>query len=388
MITLLSLFLILLCSCSKSITADHIFSSGANFYTAINDTNIFYIHKDGIYQTDLDLKNKQKLLDIKNVNRIAATQEYLIYTQISPTQKTQYVYFTPQKVNIIDLDSTDVVASYEFTDLDELFIDGDRLYVIGDYKLPSNFIDLQGSPGSGLYIVDLSELNQPWYVHKTVLSTVYEYNDQRICMFEDENIIWYENYHGGTLSVTLYSKRYRQNASFFSWSQSSMSAMFSNSTGTIALNGDTLFRVNQKNAITLQKFPNNIYSDNPTLCTGYKILDNGQMILMNQRLDKNFHHSVSSSLKNHLWDQLFYLDKDFHLINTFTTSPKERILYADLDTVVTIKDNTLYSTSLNNQEKIKLAKIKLPNNSTVETCGKYLFFFGQGKLLETVELPQ
>ena len=365
----------------KRLEPDIYQSSNTGQYCATDGKHIYYIQKDGIYRANMDMQHPRIFLNVK-AKWLSVDNGSLAYLRNDSSS-----------IEVVSLESKTNVQSFPLAYCYYFYLNDDILYVHGTLN--------NITPGTdelirdNLYICDISKstslqvVSKDFYTKESPLSDFLIYEDNSICWYhdQDDNVSVREH--------SLYAKNRHQLIGSFHWSGFKEICLRPTNTGTLILKKDSLYKnslytVHDGELNKRFDFSPGPFSESgpPSVFTGSLEFTSGKMAFIAQRYTFTVGNAGGPALKDHLYDILYLLDQNFNLVYILQTEAGERIIYADEDRVILLKDTRLNSVYLGeNNRQENLGSINNYHGTLVTAvCGKNLLFFQNGFLINSIDL--
>lgn len=331
-----------------------------------NEKNIYYVDKDGIYQADKDMGNPHLFLSIPTVSYLSVSRQYIAYSTFDKIGAVIVVLASLETPSI-------PIQTYNYDYVDYLYLTDSNLYVCGE-KENSN---------GRLYVSNLGRKEQNAFDLSTCVS------ENQLFQYEDDNISWY---YTPSDEENLYIKRDKQILHNSGNWHTRHNFYIPLDNGTLSFktqdsywNENVLYSINKKSERRLLIFPTDPLKGAIDFTEFIELPHSKQLYLC--QASYHPHETANTFLRDHTGDGVFVLDKDYQLINAYYTQAGERILFADDQQIIWIKETTLYSCDYKSSPKQFAVIPDYSGTLTVQVAGETVLFFHENALHSYVPIP-
>lgn len=372
------ILLIFLSGCSQIIRTESYTSSHFGLRSVCDEELNYYIQKDGIYIADFNFKDRTLLKKEYHVNCISVSSDKLVYSCDGCDSNNKKI----QKIKLYNKNNMNKeILSLSFERCFYLYIAQNKIYIFGTPL---------GSYKTGLYIYDIYSDKAPALITDEKCERIS--SQQEIYKYEDFDIIWITEKSIGDLpylSSMFYSKKDQCRINEFIWLRGSNAYLKPvGDDSFVALDKNKIKRIDSNRQEVVLYLPEEERGSG-IIYSGFSEIDD-HLVLFGQCYKYADHNQVNRPLSEHLYDIVYIIDSEFQIINQFkTTDLKERILFANLNFALILKDNEIYKVYYADpSEYVMLKKINVGKEISTTICGENLLIFSKDNLIDVVNIEE
>lgn len=373
------------CTCTQKVEETRYQSVNYGRHCATDGQYIFYNHADGIYKVNMDMSDTELFVKARGVSLVSVDGEYLAYS-LNDKKKAGTTAYS-QIIRIVPLaEPNNVLSEYNMDTCHYIYLQDNKLYLYGVMEQLKR-TRANGDAEWGIYFCDIAQDEELQLVTDNMCSRPSKLYD--LMIYEDDNICWFYDYNKNISEQhnALYSKPQKQLITHF-WGNKNY--LKSTNEGVLLLEDHKLCMLSQSNKQILVEFPEPSadVQGNSSVFSGWMELSDNHYIFIAERY--SFRNSTlgKPTLNDHLYDILYLVDGNYSLIDKFWTDQGEKIIYANDQYIIMMKENELFVTyysSLERREKLGVVE-QMYGTFSVEVCGGNLLFFQNNEMKQFVNI--